>query len=129
YQCKADSWRRHSAGPVCERVECAGAGRAGADTAFADRSRGAFAAGAEFGLDEFDRNDFRDPRRAARVVLPLWCNLQRRCGPTAMERTPIEVGSENVNDLTIVLSTPGTIKGRLRAASDATDADHLDFSK
>ena len=82
--CKADSWRRHFAGPVCERVECAGAGRAGADTAFADRSRGAFAAGAEFGLDEFDRNDFRDPRRAARVVLPLWCNLQRRCGPTAM---------------------------------------------
>ena len=44
-------------------------------------------------------------------------------------RTPIEVGSENVNDLTIVLSTPGTIKGRLRTASDATDADHLDFSK
>ena len=50
-------------------------------------------------------------------------------GRPQWERTPIEVGSENVNDLTIVLSTPGTIKGRLRTASDATDADHLDFSK
>jgi hypothetical protein len=44
-------------------------------------------------------------------------------------RTPIDVGAENVNDLTIVLSTPGTIKGRLWTASDATDIDQLDFSR
>ena len=44
-------------------------------------------------------------------------------------RTAIEVGSEDVNDITIVLSTPGTIKGRVRTASDATDADKLDFSR
>jgi Carboxypeptidase regulatory-like domain len=44
-------------------------------------------------------------------------------------RTAIEVGSEDVNDITIVLSAPGTIKGRVRTASDATDADKLDFSR
>jgi hypothetical protein len=44
-------------------------------------------------------------------------------------RTAIEVGTENVNDITIVLSTPGTVKGRLRIASDAVDADQFDFSK
>ena len=42
-------------------------------------------------------------------------------------RTAIDVGTENVNDITIVLSNPGTIKGRLRIASDA--ADQFDFSK
>jgi Carboxypeptidase regulatory-like domain len=36
-------------------------------------------------------------------------------------RTAIDVGTENVNDITIVLSTPGTIKGRLRIASDAAE--------
>jgi hypothetical protein len=50
-------------------------------------------------------------------------------GPPQWVRTPMEVGSENVNDLTIVLSTPGTIKGRLKTASDATDIDQLDFSR
>jgi len=49
-------------------------------------------------------------------------------GPQWVRRS-IEVGTENVNDITIVLSTPGTIKGRLRIASDAADADQLDFSK
>jgi hypothetical protein len=44
-------------------------------------------------------------------------------------RTAIDVGTENVNDITIVLSTPGTIKGRLRIAFDAADADQFDFSK
>jgi len=44
-------------------------------------------------------------------------------------RSAIEVGTENVNDITIVLSTPGTIKGRLRIASDVADADQFDFSK
>src|SRR5262249_30571241 len=49
-------------------------------------------------------------------------------GPQWVRRS-IEVGTENVNDITIVLSTPGTIKGRLRIAADATDADQVDFSK
>jgi len=44
-------------------------------------------------------------------------------------RTAIEVGTENVNDITIALSTPGTIKGRLRTAPDAIDVDQLDFSR
>src|SRR5262249_10321479 len=44
-------------------------------------------------------------------------------------RMPIDVGAENVNDITIVLSTPGTIKGRLRMAPDAADGDQFDFSK
>jgi hypothetical protein len=44
-------------------------------------------------------------------------------------RSAIEVGTENVNDITIVLSTPGTIKVRLRIASDVADADQFDFSK
>jgi hypothetical protein len=44
-------------------------------------------------------------------------------------RVPIEVGTENLNDLTVVLSTPGTIKGRLKTASDAVNPDQFDFSR
>ena len=44
-------------------------------------------------------------------------------------RRAIEVGTDNLNDITIVLSPPGTIKGRLRIASDAVDADQVDVSK
>jgi hypothetical protein len=50
-------------------------------------------------------------------------------GGSQWVRMPIEVRSENVNDLTIVLSPPGRIKGRVRTASDATGGDQFDFSR
>jgi hypothetical protein len=44
-------------------------------------------------------------------------------------RVPVEVGADDVNNITIVLSTPGTIAGRVSIAADATNADQFDLSR
>ncbi len=43
-------------------------------------------------------------------------------------RLPIEVGSGDVEDVTVTLVPGGTIKGRVSIASNATDGDRLDLS-